>query len=76
MLAAGAGAAAIGFFCLGEYPSVQEAAQKMVHRKKVFLPDAENHALYDEIYQKVYRGMYGKMRPMYRNMRGIYRKKR
>lgn len=44
----------------------------MAHRKKAFLPDAQNHALYDEIYQKVYRGMYEKMRPMYRNMRGIY----
>jgi sugar (pentulose or hexulose) kinase len=66
------GAAAVGFFGLGEYRSVQEAAQKMAHRKKAFLPDAQNHALYDEIYQKVYRGMYEKMRPMYRNMRGIY----
>ena len=70
------GAAAVGFFGLGEYRSVEEAAQKMVHRKKAFLPDVKNHALYDEIYQKVYRGMYEKMRPMYRNMRGIYRKKR
>ena len=67
------GAAAVGFFGLGEYRSVEEAAQKMAHRKKAFLPDAKNHALYDEIYRQVYRGMYEKMRPMYRDMRGIYR---
>ena len=51
----------------------EEAARKMAHRKKAFLPDAKNHALYDEIYRQVYRGMYEKVRPMYRDMRGIYR---
>ncbi len=43
----------------------------MVRRQKAFLPDAQNHALYERIYREVYLALYPKMRPMYRKMRGF-----
>ncbi len=67
------GAAAVGFFGLGEYDSVEQAAEAMVQRRRVVLPNEQNHELYHRIYREVYRGMYAKMRPMYRKIRKIYR---
>ena len=67
------GAAAVGFFGLGEYDSVEQAAEAMVQRRRVALPNEQNHELYHRIYREVYRGMYAKMRPMYRKIRKIYR---
>lgn len=67
------GAAAVGFYGLGIYGSVEQAVGAMVRRQKAFLPDAQNHALYERIYREIYLGVYPKMRPMYRKMRGIFR---
>ena len=43
------------FVTMGEFSSYADAARSMVHDKDVFTPNAENHAVYMQMYEEVYR---------------------
>ena len=47
------------------------AAAAMVRVGEVRDPDPATHALYDELYRGVYRPMYGRLQPLYREIRRI-----
>jgi hypothetical protein len=43
----------------------------MVHVGEVRDPDPADHARYDELYRGVYRRMYGRLKPLYQEIRRI-----
>jgi sugar (pentulose or hexulose) kinase len=67
----GLGAAIDAAVGLGWYPTVDAAAAAMVRMGQVFEPDPVNHALYDELHRRVYRRLYGRLRPLYEEIRRI-----
>jgi sugar (pentulose or hexulose) kinase len=69
--AAGLGAAVDAAVGLGIHPDVPGAVAAMVHVGEVRDPDPAAHARYDELYRNVYRRMYDRLRPLYREIRRI-----
>lgn len=67
----GLGAAMVVAAGLGFYSSVEEAARAMSRRSQCFMPDAERSALYKELYERVYKKMYGALGPLYEEIRDI-----
>ena len=55
----------------GLHPDVPAAVAAMVHVGEVRDPDLAVHARYDELYRSVYRPMYGRLQPLYREIRRI-----
>lgn len=73
--ASGLGAAVCAAAALGWYPGVRAAAAAMNARAggagRVFEPDPERGALYDELYTRVYKKMYAALAPLYEAIRDI-----
>jgi sugar (pentulose or hexulose) kinase len=69
--AAGLGAAIDAAVGLGWYRDVPAAVSAMVHVGEVRDPDLTIHARYDDLYRSVYRPMYERLRPLYREIRRI-----
>ena len=67
----GLGAAMDAAVGLGFHPDVPAAAAAMGGVGEVRDPDPATHALYDELYRGVYRQMYGRLQPLYREIRRI-----
>lgn len=67
----GLGAAIDAAVGLGLYPDVPTAGAAMVRVGEVRDPDSATHALYDELYKGVYRPMYDRLKPLYREIRRI-----
>lgn len=67
----GLGAAIDAAVGLGLFSDFSQAIHEMTHPGEVFAPDQKNHALYDDFYHRVYRKMYGKLQPLYRDIRQI-----
>lgn len=65
------GAAMVAFVANGEFESFDEAIKSMVHVKDTFLPDAENHRVYQDLYDRVYKKLYRKVRPLYSSMNDL-----
>lgn len=59
--------AAVG---IGIHPDFPTAVKQMTHIRDTFEPDAKVHERYDELYEGVYRQMYGKLKPLYQKMMG------
>lgn len=69
--ASGLGAAidaAVGLKLLPDFPT---AVREMTHQGDQFEPDPANHKIYDELFHRVYREMYGKLQPLYEEIRNI-----
>ena len=69
--ASGLGAAIDAAVGAGLHRDVRAAAGEMVRIGEVRDPDPAAHALYDELYRGVYRRMYGRLQPLYREIRRI-----
>lgn len=69
--ASGLGAAIISAVGLGLQPDFSTAVRTMTHKGQVFDPDAQTHELYDALYQRVYKQMYSKLKPLYEAIRDI-----
>jgi sugar (pentulose or hexulose) kinase len=67
----GLGAAIDAAVGLGFHRDVRTATAEMVRVGEVRDPDPATHALYDELYRGVYRPMYGRLQPLYREIRRI-----
>ncbi len=53
------------------YPDFPSAVKTMTRTGRVFEPIKENQKLYDELYKKVYLKMYGRLRPLFKEIRDI-----
>jgi sugar (pentulose or hexulose) kinase len=69
--ASGLGAAVDASVGLGLYRDVRGAVAEMVRIGEVRDPDPATHAMYDELYRGVYRQMYRRLQPLYREIRRI-----
>jgi len=67
----GLGAAIDAAVGLGIHRDVPAAAAAMIRDGMVRDPDPAAHAVYDDLYRTVYRPMYGRLRPLYREIRRI-----
>ena len=64
----GLGAAIIGAVGLGLHRDFSAAVGEMTRLGETFEPDPGNAALYDELYRRVYKPMYGRLAPLYREL--------
>lgn len=69
--ASGLGAAIDAAVGLGIHPDIDRAVAAMVHVGEVRDPNPADQARYDALYREVYQRMYGRLRPLYRNIRRI-----
>ena len=69
----GLGSSMIGFVGAGEFSSIEEAVESMVHHTSVFEPDMERYREYTELFENVYQQMYPRLKPLYKNIRKIYK---
>lgn len=69
--ASGLGAAVDAAVGLGLHRDVPVAAAAMVRVGEIRDPDPATHALYDELYRGVYRPMYRRLQPLYKEIRRI-----
>ncbi|MCX5849807.1 MAG: FGGY-family carbohydrate kinase [Deltaproteobacteria bacterium] len=60
--------AAVGLKLYSDFPS---AVRGMTKTGRVFEPSADNHRLYDDLYRRVYRKMYGRLKPLFKEIRDI-----
>lgn len=67
----GLGAAIDAAMGLGLYRDFADAVQAMTRLGDVFEPDPQRVKIYDELYQRVYRQMYGRLKPLYEEIRAV-----
>jgi sugar (pentulose or hexulose) kinase len=67
----GIGSSLAAFVARGVFASYEEAAREMVHVKDEFLPDREDHKIYEEIYEKIFTKIFDKLSPLYQEITGI-----
>lgn len=67
----GIGSAIPAFVSLGVFDSYKEALHHMVYKKDVFLPDKKQHAVYQKLYEDVYKQIYPKLSEIYMRMSKI-----
>lgn len=61
-------AAAVGLGWHADFPS---AVSAMTRPGKVFVPDPQRQAVYQQLYSRVYRKMYARLQPLYRDIAAI-----
>jgi sugar (pentulose or hexulose) kinase len=67
----GLGAAIDAAVGLGLQPDFDTAVRDMTRVRNVFEPDPRAHEIYDGLYQRVYKQMYNKLKPLYKEIREI-----
>jgi sugar (pentulose or hexulose) kinase len=68
---AGLGAAIDAAVGLGWYPDFKAAIARMTRVKDTFRPHPETQRVYDRLHHRVYRPLYGKLQPLYREIQRI-----
>jgi sugar (pentulose or hexulose) kinase len=68
----GIGCAMAAFVALGVFSDYEEAVNSMVHTKDVFLPNMEQHKIYERLYSEVFKKIYGKLSGLYQRLYDIY----
>jgi sugar (pentulose or hexulose) kinase len=71
--ACGIGAALCAFVSKGIFSSYEEGLPQMVHVKDEFLPDKNDHAVYRELYERIFVKMFSKLSPLYQEIDEIIR---
>lgn len=67
----GLGAAILASVGAELYPSVDTAVKEMTRAEKVFYPNSESVAIYDDLYKNVYLKIYKKLKPLYKSIQNI-----
>jgi sugar (pentulose or hexulose) kinase len=69
--ASGLGAAIDASVGLGLHPDFETAVQEMTRRGQSFEPSPKNCEIYDELYHRVYKEMYQRLKPLYEEIQRI-----
>ena len=56
---------------LGLHPDFATAVAAMTRVGQTFEPDPAAHAVYDGLYERVYKPMYGRLKPLYEAIRDV-----
>ena len=67
----GIGSSLAAFVARGIFASWEEALGEMVHIKDEFLPREEDHQLYEEIRERIFSKIFGKLSPFYQEINEI-----
>ena len=67
----GLGAAIDAAVGLGLHPDFAAAVAAMTRVGRMFEPDPAAHAVYDGLYERVYKPMYGRLKPLYEAIRDV-----
>jgi sugar (pentulose or hexulose) kinase len=67
----GLGAAIAAAVALRMHGTFDDAVAAMTHAGRTFEPDARQRVLYDALYERVYRKMYARLKPLYEAIRSI-----
>ena len=67
----GLGAAIDAAVGLGLHPDFAAAVGRMTRTGKTFLPDPKTRDIYEKLYSRVYLQMYGRLKPLYEEIRDI-----
>ncbi len=59
------GSAMVTFTSLGYFSSIEEASERMVHIKDVFVPDEQAHRIYTKLHDEVFSKVFQKLEPLY-----------
>ena len=68
---AGLGAALDAAVGLKLHPDFPTAVREMTRLGDTFEPNPQHRTVYEELYQRVYRQMYGRLKPLYEEIREI-----
>ncbi len=69
--ASGLGAAIDAAVGLGLHTGFDTAVAEMTRIGRTFEPNLKNHAIYDELYKRVYSKLYARLKPLYEEIRDI-----
>ena len=69
--ASGLGAAIDAAVGVGLYSDFDSAIKNMTHKGRSFLPRSDTQEIYNDLYHKVYKPMYKRLKPLYENIRNI-----
>ena len=69
--ASGLGAAIDAAVGVGIYSDFDSAIKNMTHEGRSFLPRTDTQEIYNDLYRKVYKPMYKRLKPLYENIRNI-----
>jgi sugar (pentulose or hexulose) kinase len=67
----GIGSSLAAFKALGFFSSYEEGIEAMVHIRDEFLPDFRDHAVYEELYEGVFKKVFSKLSPLYQRIGDI-----
>jgi sugar (pentulose or hexulose) kinase len=67
----GLGAAINAAVGVGLYPNYEKATKAMVHKGKCFEPNKNNAAIYDRLYNEIYKNMYSRLDSLYQSIKNI-----
>lgn len=70
--ATGIGCALAAFVGIGAFPDYETAVGKMVHVRDTFVPNMDTHRIYQQLYEDVFKNIYGKLAPLYGRLHEIY----
>jgi sugar (pentulose or hexulose) kinase len=69
--ASGLGAAIDVAVGLDLHPDFDTAVDEMTHLGETFEPDQKHHRMYNDLFEKVYKRMYRRLKPLYNEIREI-----
>jgi sugar (pentulose or hexulose) kinase len=72
--ASGLGSSIAGFVAMREFQSYDEAISSMVHIRDTFIPNMEEHLIYEKLYQYVYKRIYPRLLPLYVKIKHLTRR--
>jgi len=64
--ASGLGSSIVAFVAKGVFSDINEAIKSMVHIKDEFLPDEEEHKLYEKLFNEIFSKIFKKLFPLYK----------
>ena len=69
--ACGIGSSMVAFVSLGVFKNYEEAINSMVRVKDTFMPNEDNHKIYEYIFNNNYSKIYKKLLPIFKNIKGM-----
>lgn len=67
----GVGSSLAAFVAMGIFNDYQQAVDSMVHIKDTFMPDMQEHQIYNQLYHQIFIKIFDHLSPLYRHVSNI-----